>query len=480
MPFGKYLSEKCGISPDQPLLAAVSGGADSLFLLRQLQLNGNPLTAAVFDHQLRQRSAAEAAFVMDLCQRWGIPCVCGTANVRAYAAANRVSIEEAARACRYAFLFSEAEKAGAAAVATGHHADDQVETVLMHLLRGSGLDGLAGMQPVTFNPVWSTRIPLIRPLLEVQRSEIDAWCAEQKIKPVQDESNLNNEYLRNRIRNVLLPELERDYNPQIRNSLLKTASVVADDIEFLEQETECCWQQVINNELSTANYLVFSKDLLTLPRALQNRLIRKAAFTLRPQARDFGYDAVQTVLSFFNQPEQTGRIHLPERLSAFQQDNCLILAAADALVNLKSLPQLPPSSPAVQLEIPSAVHFEGWSLHAELIPLQSKPADELIDAVRDVKWKALLDLDQIAFPLTIRKASAGDRFKPLGMAGKSQKLSDFWINRKIPQELRENYPILADKNEILWIPELQLADAARVTPLTTKVILLTFQRSQKE
>ncbi len=167
---------------DETVVTGVSGGADSLYLLFHLQQAGQPVIAAILDHQLRPESSREVAFVQEICVTYGVPCVAGKADVAALAQTRRCSIEEAARIARYEFLFGVARRHHAAAVATAHHADDQVETVLMHFLRGSGLEGLTGMRPRTILPQWDPeeKIPLIRPILAnrdqilVQRNQTDA------------------------------------------------------------------------------------------------------------------------------------------------------------------------------------------------------------------------------------------------------------------------------------------------------------------
>ena len=476
--FKEFLEEKCGITSDELIVAGVSGGADSLYLVRHLQLNGNPVIAVTFDHQLRPGSASEAEFVHQLCLEWGIPFLYGVENIREYAETNHLSIEEAARECRYKFLFREAEKASAAAVATGHHADDQAETVLMHLIRGSGLDGLAAIRPRSFQHQWSSTIPLIRPLLQIRRAEVETWCKGNHLTPVMDESNQDNLFFRNRIRNNLLPLLAKEYNPNIRTILSRTAESFQNDVDFMNAETIRYWNQTILKDFCTEEQIVFSRAINSLPVSIQSRLIRKAAFQLRPNARDFDFEAIQSALNCFNSSKRLDRVDLPEKLTAFRQDEFLILAVDDPTINFQDFPQLPAGEPQRIIDIPSETKISNWSIRIECEVVSPDEIETLIKGIQEVKNQCIFDADKITLPMVIRPAKVGEKFKPFGLHGKRQKISDFWINWKIPQPLRAHYPVIADQKEILWIPKLQTSDGAKITSETRKIIRLTFDRSR--
>ncbi|MGQ9908039.1 MAG: tRNA lysidine(34) synthetase TilS [Candidatus Flexifilum sp.] len=219
------------------VVAAVSGGADSLCLLHvlgDLQATfGFRLTAATFDHGLRGADgAADAAFVVELCARWGIPCHAGRAAAPLSERATGIGLEAAARRARYEFLLSVCQQVDADTVAVGHHADDQAETVLLRLLRGSGLTGIAGMTFIAPMP-YAPGIRLIRPLLRLRRQDCAAYCAALEIAPREDATNADRDLLRNRIRLDVLPLL-RDINPRIEVALNSLAEIAAVDEAFLD------------------------------------------------------------------------------------------------------------------------------------------------------------------------------------------------------------------------------------------------------
>ena len=215
--------DQCGLDPNRPVLAGVSGGPDSLCLLDILHTAGYRVIVAHFNHQLRPEADQEADSVSARARSLGLPFASACADVRAYAGAHRLSLEEAARMLRYQFLFASARKYEAQAVAVGHTADDQVETVLMHFLRGAGLAGLKGMEYRTLLPVFDQQIPLVRPLLSLWRADTEAYCREHALQPHYDVSNTDQAFFRNRLRHALLPELEK-YNPRVKESVCRKSS----------------------------------------------------------------------------------------------------------------------------------------------------------------------------------------------------------------------------------------------------------------
>ncbi|MCJ7625136.1 MAG: tRNA lysidine(34) synthetase TilS, partial [Anaerolineaceae bacterium] len=213
----RIIREECKLQGDQPILVGVSGGPDSLCLLDVLDRMQYSLIIAHFDHNLRSNSGKEAQIVKKISIARNLPFVHDKKDVLRFAAEENLSIEEAARITRYRFLFEQAKKFSAQAIAVGHTADDQVETVLMHLLRGTGLSGLTGMTYRSHLTKWDPEIPVVRPLIGIWKEEILSYCFERNIKPVIDESNQDVKYLRNRLRHELMPYLER-YNPKIKSA----------------------------------------------------------------------------------------------------------------------------------------------------------------------------------------------------------------------------------------------------------------------
>jgi tRNA(Ile)-lysidine synthase len=226
------LQNDCNLLPQEKIIAGISGGVDSMVLLDILVKCGFRPVVAHFNHQLRPAAGKDAEFVQQAAERYKLDFVLASADILAQAEQRGESLEEAARNGRYRFLFRTAEENKAAAVVVAHQADDQVETILMNLLRGSGLNGLAGMQAWSIS-AYHPEIPLVRPLLDCWRMEINDYCREERLDYVVDETNQDAAYRRNRIRLELIPQLQ-GYNPDIKNSLLRLSKLAAADMELLD------------------------------------------------------------------------------------------------------------------------------------------------------------------------------------------------------------------------------------------------------
>ena len=274
----RFIREQHLVSSGQKLVVAVSGGPDSVCLLHilanlQKELDIK-LHVAHLNHQLRGAdSEADARYVAELAQRLDIPATIEPRDVRSYQSHHHLSLEEAAREVRYTFLAQVAGSIGAERVAVGHTIDDHVETILMHLIRGSGTRGLRGLQPLSRWQSSGASLTVIRPLLEVSREETALYCRQHRLAPRLDTSNLSLSPLRNRIRHQLLPQLQ-SYNPRVVDALLRTARIATDDLAFIEKEAARRWGEVARKQGSTV--IFDKKSLADLPSALKRHLLRIA------------------------------------------------------------------------------------------------------------------------------------------------------------------------------------------------------------
>src|SRR6266498_1078657 len=241
------LSEKCGLRRDRPVIAGVSGGPDSLCLMNVLRKAGYRVIVAHFNHKLRPDSDADANIVEQTAARLNLVSVIESGDVRAYADKEKQSIEEAARFMRYRFLMQQAHRFHAQAVAVGHTADDQVETVLMHFIRGAGLVGLKGMSYRTIIRMFDPEIPVVRPLLDIWREETVVYCAANGFRPRHDPSNASLDFFRNRLRHLLIPTLE-SYNLRFREALWRTSRSLSTDYEILCDVMDGIWKDCLVQE----------------------------------------------------------------------------------------------------------------------------------------------------------------------------------------------------------------------------------------
>ncbi len=459
----------CRISPEQRLVLGVSGGADSLCLMDVLHRAGFNLIVAHFDHQLRPESAREAAWVREQAEQRGLVVQIGQGDVKALAKEKHMSIEEAAREARYDFLFGVAQHAGAQAVAVAHTASDQVETVLMHLIRGTGRRGLMGMPYRGFLNQFSATIPLVRPMLSVWREEVLAYCRENRLVWIEDPSNRDMRFTRNRLRYEILPLLQR-INPRAEEAIWRTAMLLADEEDILEEAFQQAWNQCVL-EQSTTQIAFMRERLIKLSPALQRDMIRWALPLLRPAIRDVDFETVQRALQFIHQPTQSRHIHLMAGLGMRLEGDRILLEDETLPEEISvEFPQMLPNARLI-LSVPGRLTLPNqWALEVQAV-------EALPDSWDDVsRWEAFVDGDATGDTFEIRPYRRGERFQPLGMGGKSRKVSDFWVDAGLPRRLRNTWPLVCAHGEVVWIPGFRLDHRYRITAKTGKIYHLKVRR----
>ncbi len=481
----EILRFECQLDPARPVLAGVSGGPDSLCLLDVLHRAGYRLIVAHYNHKLRPEADLEADSVAERARTLGLPFLTEAGDVRGFALAERLSVEEAARNLRYRFLFSAARREGAQAVAVGHTADDQVETVLMHFLRGAGLVGLKGMEYRSILPTFDAEIPLVRPLLSLWRADTERYCQEHNLRPHFDASNTDETYFRNHLRHTLIPTLEK-YNPRFKETLTRTARALQGDYAFLQAQVDAAWQEVLLER--GEGWLAFDAERLrAFPRALRRNLLRQAAETLRPQRRDIGFEALDRAAAFVDSPGKR-QVDFINGLYLFAESGEIYVAAYEADLPFAQWPQVgeqlsvsshrlsfvgyPPPGGSECLDLGN-----GWALTVE--PQDTLSSSLITDPstwLGAANWTACLDADLTGGRLTVRGRRRGDRFQPLGMTQGSVKVSDFFINVKLPRRARDRWPLVCAGDEIVWIPGYRIAHPFRVTEKTLRVLKLGLRK----
>ena len=297
------LQDQCGLRHEQSVIAGVSGGPDSLCLMALLRKAGYHTIVAHFNHKLRPDADADANVVEQTAARLNLASVIESGDVRAYADKEKLSIEEAARTMRYRFLMAQARRFNAQAVAVGHTADDQVETVLMHFIRGTGLAGLKGMNYRTIVHMFDPQIPIVRPLLDTWREETVVYSAANGFRPRHDPSNASLDFFRNRLRHLLIPTLE-SYNPRFREAIWRTSRSLGADYEILSNVLDEAWKACVVQE--TADFVAFDVSVLTKqPVGLQRNLVRRAMEHLHPEEPDVSYATLERASNFILEHEET-------------------------------------------------------------------------------------------------------------------------------------------------------------------------------
>lgn len=468
------IKQDINLEPGGRILVGVSGGPDSLCLLDSLDRLGYDLIVAHLHHGLRPEADEEAAHVQQAAETRNLLFVLERRDAGAYADAHSLSVEEAARELRYQFLFAQARKHGADAVAVGHNADDQVETVLMHFLRGAGLSGLSGMQASTLPNPWSETIPLLRPLLSIDSDEIRAYCQERELEPVFDRSNLDTSYFRNRLRHNLIPRLNT-YVPGVRKRLWQMAEILAGDHAVLSALVEDTWQDCIC-ECSDGFVAFDAHELADQPLGLRRRLIRRAVAALRSDIRDLSFEAVERALATLGRPDKIGNLALG--VWALLEGDRFYLLDKEAWDDLPRAqwPQLPEGVDSLTLLVPGVLALsEGWRLRAKWVEGLESVWDEII--TNEDPYRAWM-----AFPegepaqLALRRRRSGDRIQPLGMENQTIKISDLMINQKIPPRVRGRWPLVCVGERIAWVAGLRLAHRYRVRKSAPRIVHLHMTR----
>jgi len=473
------------------VVVGVSGGPDSLCLLHvltQLRPEQNlTLHVGHLHHGIRGDEAdADADFVSELAQSWGLPVTVRRCDVPALATRQKQALEEAARQARYAFLGRLALRTSASAIAVGHNADDQTETVLMHWLRGAGLAGLRGMLPST--PLASLRIchpdehlfttsniKIIRPLLEIPRRDIEAYCAEHGLQPRFDRSNLDTTYLRNRLRHELIPLLET-YNPNFREITRRSARIIADDYALLKSLSATAWTKVVTEESGRA--IAFDLHAWReLAVSLQRSVVREAIHRLRHSLRNINWIHVENAIVALRGKPVGTRVTLPRGLMLTISYDHFLIADSDYVEPVSWYPQL--FEDVIPVAVPGITPLlsSDWQLETHIVPRETYGENHLGNPD---PWQAFLDYDSTSKTLVLRCRQPGDRFQPLGLGGHQQKVGNFMINAKIPQLLRDRLPLLASPENIIWIPGYRIDMRVRVTDSTQHVLHLALRRIPRE
>ena len=438
------------------LVVALSGGPDSMALLHSLlslrDSAGLRLHVAHLNHNFRDEAEEDARFASAVANQLGLPVTVEKADPLAYQRKTGLSsFEAAAREVRYGFLARVAERNGAVALATGHTADDLAETVLMHIIRGSGIHGLRGMEEVS---TWRSRegdrkAVLLRPLLDVMKSETAAYCRQRGIAFREDPGNRLMRFTRNRVRHELLPTLE-SYNPRIKDALVRLAHSSALNVDYLEGEVANIWPTVA--EQRDHSIALDSGVLASLHPLLRRMMLRKAYQQLMGDTRRLEEVHLKAMEDFATGPPGRG-MDLPRGLHLCTGYGRLIFRRGVEAAN-----PFPPLEGEHQLSLPTSenevvTEIPGWRISARLVPSsEAQVADPFM---------AGLSLGAIGGSLRIRTRRPGDRFQPFGM-DREKKLQDFYVNEKIPRACRARIPLVVSERGIAWVVGHRIAHWARV------------------
>ena len=421
------------------ILIAYSGGVDStglLNLLLELREEWSfELFLGHFNHKLRHTADEDEQFVRRMAKKYSLPLFVGSKDVRSYARTKKLNIEEAGRELRYDFLKKTALRIGGAKIATGHTMTDQAETFLMRLMRGSGLRGLGSIFPLVEGIV-------VRPLIQVERQDIEAYLKNREVEFLIDESNFDRRFLRNRIRLDLIPYVKENFEPEIVSSLSRIASIIREEDSLLEKIAQEKTKRAVSKKNNRISLQV--KPLSSLPRAMARRIVRDFISELRGNLREISFEDVESVLCLREGKE------FPLR-----KDH--VLRREKDQIFLKG-------------KIPPKIRYEyRWEGKAPLDIKELKLKFEGKKIKRgsslrldfDDQTRAFLDLGKLRFPLLVRNRREGDRYQPLGAPGQ-KKLKEIMRAKGIPLSERERRPVFLSGDKIVWILGLPVSEKFKV------------------
>ena len=445
------LEEERMIERGDVVLAAVSGGVDSVVLLDTLIRLAEELDFELHvghvDHGLRgDASRADAGFVERLASSFDVPFACAKVEPGMLDRHRKLGPEGAAREARRDLLIQLAKRTGAAKIALGHSASDRAETVLHRLVRGTGPRGLRGIGPVN--------APFIRPLIRLQRSEILRYAEQRGLEWCEDESNADVRFTRNRLRHRVLPELEQ-INPRAAEAILRASDLIEDEHQIAKNRIATLLDRIRLEEepdRSTLDRKAFSE----ISRPEQRLLLREAIRSARGDLRGIEHTHVEAIRDLIGSDRANGELCLP-RLRVRVEREALILTA--------------------QVSVPTGP----WSMTAEVGKTEIPEAGLALSLARADRghrdlstqdaWTEVADEDRIVYPLIVRSRRDGDRFSPLGL-GQETKLKDFLINEKVSPSEQDRLALLCDQERVLWVIGLRLSHDVRVTDETKRVLLM--------
>ncbi|GJL78128.1 MAG: tRNA(Ile)-lysidine synthase [Nitrospinaceae bacterium] len=453
------------VSSGDKIVVAVSGGPDSVALLHLLNETRREfdvsLTVAHLDHMARGKESEEdARFVEELGEKLGLETFIERVDIRTEKEKLKTSFQESARILRYRFLLSIMKRCNANRLALGHNADDQVETVLLNLLRGSGLKGLAGMP--------EKRGEIIRPLIDCTRTEIEAYLDARSIESRTDSTNASHKYVRNRIRRELLPVL-KTFNENITANLLETAKIIRDDDGCLQGQVRQLYPQIAMPINANQGVVLDREKFNEQAPALQKRLVRQAIATVQGNLRRISTKHIQQVLELFCDSSADKKIDLPGPLLVVSRLNGVEFQKSASYERSRAVAVVENDLPATELQIPGAteIHKAGIRLQARILTPESRVKD-----FDKGPRRAFFDYDKTGTGIKARFFKPGDRFIPLGMKGR-KKLKSFFIDEKIPKKSRESIPILTTaEDDIIWVYGGRISDEFRVTEETRAVLCI--------
>lgn len=456
------------------VLVGVSGGPDSVALVHILRELSPALSLrlgiAHLNHGLRGQDADnDADFVSSLADKLDLPFHIKKEDIRAYANKEKLSLEEAARHVRYAFFDEIAFKHRYNKIALGHQADDNAESILMFIIKGTGPAGMAGIAPVREGRI-------IRPLIRLTRRQIMRYLDAKRLPHVTDSSNLDPNFLRNRIRNHLIPVLQSAYNPGIIQTLNRFGEIFRSEQEWLRNLLGPVFESVVMHAEKDSARLSL-KGLRGLHEAARRRVIRKAIAAVKGDLRRISFAHVASATRLVRADCEGRSLDFPDRIRIQKIGDALVITKEETALRRIDPRACRPQPGALRYHIgepgdaPETLHIEKAGLRLRLTVMAAENLPELHKTGQRV---AFFDMNKLQFPLVLRNFQPGDRFTPLGVRG-SQKVKKFFIDHKVPADQRHRCSILLSGDTIAWVVGHRIGEQFRIEPATRRILRVELQ-----
>jgi tRNA(Ile)-lysidine synthase len=436
------------LSKGDKVLVGLSGGPDSVCLLHILSIlkdsHDLSLHAIYIDHLLRPgETGAEIEFCRNLCGKSEVPFITKSADVKTFAKEQGMSVQEAARELRYRIYNETLYEINGHKIALGHNANDQSETLIMRLSRGSGPSGLGGIPPV--------RGCIIRPLILSDRTEIEEFLEKNAIKYIVDSSNLKKDYLRNRIRMTLIPIL-MEINPNINGTMSQTAEIFREEEQYFEIIVTKALMKLISRKTDDRIEL-FVSPFGNMDKVIMRRVLRRAVDATKG-LRGISFVHIEDIMRLIRDGQSGDRIYLPKNIRVIKEYATVIITA-----------EPPAKLTARSLDVPGEVVMK------EACMILKSSLTDSREQIEFGKSRIFLDAERMEFPLTIRHRRNGDFFYPAGF-GRRKKLQDFFVDEKVPRDERDRVPVVLSGEDIIWITGYRGDERFRVTERTNKFLVL--------
>jgi len=458
------------LSGEERVLTALSGGPDSVCLLYVLKNLKDEfrldLNAIYVDHCLRiEETPLEIEFCRKLCKKLDIPFITKFVDVKSYAKEKGINKQAAARELRYQIFEETANEIKANKIAIGHTADDQAETLLMRLFRGSGPTGLSGIPPV--------RGKFIRPLIDIERQEIEKYLQEAEVDFIVDSSNLKKDYLRNKIRLSLIPML-REINPNIIETLSRTAIIFREEDRHFEIAVTKALMRLISRK-SDSRIELFLSPLEAMEKVILRRTLRRAIDETKG-LHGINFIHIEDVINLIKYGKAGDRLYLPNGIRAIKEYSTLILTS-EPPVKLETYTLEVPGE-LVLREAGVLLRASIFGSHELGVRCQESEIKDFRLSTLDSRLstvQAIFDAERLVFPLTVRSRKRGDFFHPLGF-GKKKKLQDFFVDEKVPRDERDAIPLIISGEDIIWIVGYRGDERFKLKDETKKVLKLEVKK----